>query len=196
MDAALPAKVKRQIAALKPQMYVVDARAVADSVGLGKRINMVMQTVFFALSGVVPISKVSITCWYQLLALTVAVMEERQLQTCKFWVVYLAIAHTYLLCLQAIPMLKESIVKAYGKKGEKVVAQNHAAVDGSVSSIIKIDVPKEWADATDGTRLGMSHTPAAQKAAQQGPAHFLEEVVKPILAMEGDRLPVRCWSGI
>lgn len=29
---------------------------------------------------------------------------------------------------QAIPMLKESIVKAYGKKGEKVVAQNHAAV--------------------------------------------------------------------
>jgi pyruvate-ferredoxin/flavodoxin oxidoreductase len=64
MDAALPAKVKRQIAALNPQMYVVDARAVADSVGLGKRINMVMQTVFFALSGVVPISKVSLTCCY------------------------------------------------------------------------------------------------------------------------------------
>jgi hypothetical protein len=72
-------------------------------------------------------------------------------------------------------MLKESIVKAYGKKGEKVVAQNHAAVDGSVSSIIKFDVPKEWADATDAPqgRLGISHTPAAQKAAQQGPAHFL-----------------------
>lgn len=153
MDAALPAKVKRQIAALKPQMYVVDARAVADSVGLGKRINMVMQTVFFALSGVVPISK-------------------------------------------AIPMLKESIVKAYGKKGEKVVAQNHAAVDGSVSSIIKFDVPKDWADATDAPqgRLGISHTPAAQKAAQQGPAQFLEEVVKPILAMEGDRLPVSVFK--
>jgi Pyruvate/2-oxoacid:ferredoxin oxidoreductase gamma subunit len=58
MDAALPARVKRQIAALKPQLYVVDARAVADSVGLGKRINMVMQTVFFQLSGVVPIAKV------------------------------------------------------------------------------------------------------------------------------------------
>lgn len=58
MDAALPARVKRQIAALQPQLYVVDARAVADSVGLGKRINMVMQTVFFQLSGVVPLSKV------------------------------------------------------------------------------------------------------------------------------------------
>lgn len=62
MDSALPAKVKRQIAALKPQLYVVDARAVADSVGLGKRINMVMQTVFFQLSGVVPLSKVSWEC--------------------------------------------------------------------------------------------------------------------------------------
>ena len=93
-------------------------------------------------------------------------------------------------------MLKESIVKAYGKKGEKVVAQNHAAVDGAVSSIIKIDVPKDWAEANDAPegRLGTSHTPAAQKAAQKGPAHFLEEVVKPILAMEGDRLPVR-WVG-
>lgn len=60
MDAALPARVKRQIAALKPQLYVVDARAVADSVGLGKRVNMVMQTVFFQLSGVVPLSKVSV----------------------------------------------------------------------------------------------------------------------------------------
>lgn len=90
-------------------------------------------------------------------------------------------------------MLKESIVKAYGKKGEKVVAQNHAAVDGSVSSIVKIDIPQDWADANDAPegRLGTSHTPAAQAAAAKGPAHFLEEVVKPILAMEGDRLPVR-----
>lgn len=91
-------------------------------------------------------------------------------------------------------MLKESIVKAYGKKGEKVVAQNHAAVDGAVSSIIKIDVPKDWATAKDAPegRLGTSHTHAAQQAAAKGPAHFLEEVVKPILAMEGDKLPVRC----
>jgi hypothetical protein len=32
---------------------------------------------------------------------------------------------------------------------------------------------------------------ALQAAAQKGVAHFLEEVVKPVLAMEGDRLPVR-----
>lgn len=44
MEAAVPAKVRRRLAALKPDLYVVDARAVADAVGLGKRINMVMQT--------------------------------------------------------------------------------------------------------------------------------------------------------
>lgn len=58
IEAALPANVLRQLAKLQPQLYVVDARAVADSVGLGKRINMVMQTVFFQLSGVLPLEKV------------------------------------------------------------------------------------------------------------------------------------------
>jgi hypothetical protein len=58
LGVALPARVKRQLAALQPQLYVVDARHVADAVGLGKRINMVMQTVFFQLSGVIPMDKV------------------------------------------------------------------------------------------------------------------------------------------
>lgn len=62
-----------------------------------------------------------------------------------------------------------------------------------MTSVVKIEVPKSWADisgAPEG-RLGAAHTPAAQAAAQKGVGHFLEEVVKPILAMEGDRLPVR-----
>lgn len=58
LAANLPPKVLRQLATLKPQLYVVDARKVAEDVGLGKRINMVMQTVFFNLSGVVPMEKV------------------------------------------------------------------------------------------------------------------------------------------
>jgi hypothetical protein len=64
----------------------------------------------------------------------------------------------------AVPLLKESIRKAYGKKGEKVVMQNCAAVDGAVSALVKIDVPAAWANAADAPegRLGHSHTPAAQ----------------------------------
>ena len=38
-------------------MYVIDAAAVAGKIGLGKRVNMVMQTVFFQLAGVLPIDK-------------------------------------------------------------------------------------------------------------------------------------------
>lgn len=58
MEQALPAQVLRQLAELRPQVYLVNARAVANSVGLGKRINMVMQTVFFQLSGVLPLEQV------------------------------------------------------------------------------------------------------------------------------------------
>jgi hypothetical protein len=68
-----------------------------------------------------------------------------------------------------VPLLKESIRKAYGKKGEKVVMQNCAAVDGAVSALVKIDVPAAWANAADAPegRLGHSHTPAAQVGEQR-----------------------------
>ena len=58
MEEALPPKVLQRLAALHPQLYLVDARAVAEAAGLGERINMVMQTVFFHLSGVLPMEKV------------------------------------------------------------------------------------------------------------------------------------------
>lgn len=152
MAANLPPKVLRQLAALNPQIYVVDARKVAEDVGLGKRINMVMQTVFFQLSGVVSMDK-------------------------------------------AVPLLKESIKKAYGKKGDKIVAQNHAAVDGAVAALKKIDIPAEWATmAPEGLVGSATATPRAAKAAAEGPAAFLEKVVRPMLAMEGDKLPVSVFA--
>jgi pyruvate-ferredoxin/flavodoxin oxidoreductase len=58
LEEALDPKVLQRLAALQPQLYLVDARAVAEAAGLGERINMVMQTVFFHLSGVLPMEKV------------------------------------------------------------------------------------------------------------------------------------------
>jgi pyruvate-ferredoxin/flavodoxin oxidoreductase len=43
---------------LLPQIYCLDAAAVAEEVGLGRRVNMVLQTAFFAISGVVPMEEV------------------------------------------------------------------------------------------------------------------------------------------
>ena len=57
MDKKLPAKVKRDIAKKKLQFYNVDATKITQKVGLGKRINMVMQTAFYELSGVLPVKE-------------------------------------------------------------------------------------------------------------------------------------------
>ena len=50
----LPRKVQQQIIDKNLDFYVIDAYEVAENVGLGGRINTVMQTCFFDLSGVLP----------------------------------------------------------------------------------------------------------------------------------------------
>ena len=50
----LPASVQKDILKKKLHFYVIDATAVARETGMGTRINTIMQTCFFALSGVLP----------------------------------------------------------------------------------------------------------------------------------------------
>ncbi len=50
----LPAKVGRQIIDKKLKFYIIDAFKVASETGMGLRINTIMQTCFFAISGVLP----------------------------------------------------------------------------------------------------------------------------------------------
>ncbi len=50
----LPEKVQRRIIARRPRFFVIDANKVAHDAGLGRRINTIMQTCFFALSDVLP----------------------------------------------------------------------------------------------------------------------------------------------
>ena len=54
LDANLPSALKHQIAEKQVKLYVIDATAVAQKVGLRQRINMVMQAVFFKLSNILP----------------------------------------------------------------------------------------------------------------------------------------------
>lgn len=54
MEKYLPAKMKRAIAKNKVKFYNIDAVKVAAEVGLGGRINMIMQTVFFKLADIIP----------------------------------------------------------------------------------------------------------------------------------------------
>ncbi|MBI4703873.1 MAG: pyruvate:ferredoxin (flavodoxin) oxidoreductase [Deltaproteobacteria bacterium] len=50
----LPQEVQRDLIAKKCQLYVIDAYQVAKDAGMGSRVNTIMQTCFFAISGVLP----------------------------------------------------------------------------------------------------------------------------------------------
>ncbi len=51
---ALPEKLRMQIRDKRLQLWVIDAYAVAAAAGMGRRINTIMQTCFFAIAGVLP----------------------------------------------------------------------------------------------------------------------------------------------
>lgn len=57
METQLPAAMRRTIAEKNLKFYTVDAVKIAGEVGLGGRINMVMQTAFFKLADVIPFKK-------------------------------------------------------------------------------------------------------------------------------------------
>ncbi len=50
----LPAPVQHELIEKKIKFYVIDASSVAEQTGMGNRTNTIMQTCFFALSGVLP----------------------------------------------------------------------------------------------------------------------------------------------
>ncbi len=50
----LPVEVQQQIIDKKLKFYVIDAVKIADEMGMGSRINVIMQTAFFKISGVLP----------------------------------------------------------------------------------------------------------------------------------------------
>lgn len=52
--AALPREVQEEIISKELKLYSIDAYRVAGETGMGRRINTIMQTCFFAISGVLP----------------------------------------------------------------------------------------------------------------------------------------------
>ena len=136
MEQHLPASMKRIIARKKLKFYNIDAVKVAQEVGLGGRINMIMQTAFFKLAKVIDFSK-------------------------------------------AVELLKESIKKTYGLKGDKIVNMNIAAVEKASDALEEVKYPASWADTTEGAVV-----------CHCCDDDYIREIVRPILAQQGDKLPV------
>jgi len=127
----LPLRVQEQVIGKKLRLWVIDAKRVAREAGLPGRVNTILQTCFFALSGVLPRKR-------------------------------------------AIGAIKEAIAKTYAKRGQEVVDRNFRAVDLALDSLHEVDVPRAPSAAN-------GHAPVAEGAT---------ELLRALLAGEGDRLPV------
>lgn len=141
LEAHLPATMKKFIAENEINFYTIDATKIGAEIGLGNRINMIMQSAFFKLTEVIPVE-------------------------------------------DAVKYLKESIVKTYGKKGQKVLDMNFAAVDRGQTGFVKVEVPASWKDALE------------QAVAESKPVpEFIKNVMMPMNAQQGDKLPVSAFVG-
>ena len=132
----LPASMQERMIERKIRFFVIDAYRVAKEAGMGRRINTIMQTCFFAISGVLP-------------------REE------------------------AIDRIKEAVEKAYGRKGRKIVQRNFEAIDATLANLHEAPVPQE---ATSPVRI---KPPVPDDAPE-----FIRRVTAPLIAGEGDDLPV------
>ena len=81
--------------------------------------------------------------------------------------------------------MKEYAHKAYAKKGEAIVQMNYNAIDVGANGLIKVPVDPAWANLADDE----------QKDEEYIGNSFIENVVKPINAARGDRLPVSAFIG-
>jgi pyruvate-ferredoxin/flavodoxin oxidoreductase len=135
----IPRSVQKQIIDKRIRFYVIDGYKVANATGMGARVNTIMQTCFFAISGVLPRD-------------------------------------------EAIESIKHSIKKTYGAKGEEIVKKNFNAVEQTLANLFEVKVPK-------APSSKLERPPAVPPQAPE----FVQSLVAPIIAGEGDSLPVSAF---
>ncbi|NDK17193.1 MAG: pyruvate:ferredoxin (flavodoxin) oxidoreductase, partial [Armatimonadetes bacterium] len=131
----MPRQVQQQIIDKQLKFYVINGYDVAEKTGMGQRVNTIMQTCFFAISGILPRD-------------------------------------------EAIQKIKDAIKKAYGKKGEKIVQMNYAAVDAAVGNMHQLDYPAAPTSTIEMPPPVPAHAP-----------QFVQEVTGEIIAGRGDDIP-------
>ncbi|MBN2886060.1 MAG: pyruvate:ferredoxin (flavodoxin) oxidoreductase [Chromatiaceae bacterium] len=132
----LPRSMQQTIIDKELSFYVIDAYGIAERTGMGRRINTIMQTCFFAISGILP-------------------AEE-------------AIAH-----------IKEAVKKTYGKKGQRLLDRNNAAIDAALAGLHQVEVPAAPTSAFERPPVVPENAP-----------EFVRRVTATLIAGRGDSLPV------
>ncbi|OPD23902.1 pyruvate-flavodoxin oxidoreductase [Clostridium botulinum] len=85
----------------------------------------------------------------------------------------------------AVKYLKDAVVTNYGKKGQKIIDMNNAAIDEGVNAIVKIEVPASWKDAKCEGACEAKENP-----------EFIKNIVEAMNRQEGDKLPVSAFKGM
>lgn len=79
--------------------------------------------------------------------------------------------------------MKEKVKVTYGKKGDAVVKANCDAIDAAIASLRKVNVPSSWKTCTSGA-----------EAVKPADNEYFKNILHPILALEGDKLPSSCFK--
>lgn len=123
----------------KVKVYTIDAFKLSRDLGLGDKINTIMQTAFFKLANIIP--------------------EQ-----------------------QAIELTKEHLRQQFQKKGDAIIHMNNRAVDSAIENLKEVPVPKSKSEIT---------TSAPEvKLIPENASDFAQNVIKPILHLKGDTIPV------
>ncbi len=142
-----PARVKNYIANHNIHLYTIDGVDIARDIGLGGRINTILQAAFFKIAKVIPVE-------------------------------------------DAVKYMKDAATASYSKKGDKVVAMNHQAIERGVQEVKEIEIPADWATATDNT----VHNPATGD--RKDLVDYVNNIQTPVNAQKGDSLPVSTFVGM
>ena len=85
---------------------------------------------------------------------------------------------------EATGYMKDAIKKTYGKKGEKIVNMNLAAIDAGITHVHKVEVPESWKTVADD--------PERAKLVGRDQVHtdYLNDIMVPTATLTGDDVPV------
>lgn len=140
LSERLPGKMKKILAERHINFYTIDGIKIGKEIGLGGRINTVLQSAFFKIADIIPADK-------------------------------------------AKELMKAAAKKSYMKKGQAIVDMNYAAIDRGMEDLKKVEIPADWANAVDNS--------VADKAEGNGAlVEYVNEILKPVNAYKGNRLPV------
>ena len=84
---------------------------------------------------------------------------------------------------EAEKYMKAAVLKTYGKKGEKVVNANNAAIENAIKGLHEVKVPAEWATTDKGAALP-----------EVTDNQYYESFIRPIIAQKGNTLPVSAFN--